>query len=633
MVFLVSLFSIAAALVAAAGFDDIQFPTDDAAVDRSSPSSSWLPRPDQSLDVSLPVDSHILDKHAAPCMITLVDNHTYAFSYDKPYQGTFDAASCYNDPDYSLVYVRYKANVDPGRQFDRLAAVWVGPHAILRTTTQEPNRVVGPHWEIFREISQYRSLFGTTGNVTASLDNVVNSVYTSHFYVTVTVEFYKKDPAHDVVQRVPSAPDQIIPVFKPHSTYPWFHVQPNTVGRNYNLVTFPKNVDGLYLELFTSHHGCDEFYYANPTDEVKAAVGADCAGGAFREVQVLLDDDIVGAVWPFPLIYTGGISPAMWRPIVAVGAFEAPTYIVDLTPFLANVLDGKPHNVSFAIGNGHDYWPTNGNLLVYVDHDVEATVATLDKRVFQRHVVPDVATTGHGANVTIHTTAERDVYVKATIANAQGIRTYSVKQKFAFVNQQVYSNNANDQTFNQRTTTLTTTTIKFDDGTKTTKYYMEDYPLSGETKYRSYVASKAAGRVDGMEGTADAVDIPPFRAPRIQDGEPMARGNTIMADYYKYNVSIQHDLRQKLRIDGNKDAFRLGVDEYELTIAQTARAQIDSRVGFNATTSVSLAASNWTGCYSHDVASSSGNYTKYYEGRKCPHLYVESVEEADEGDL
>ncbi|RHY42717.1 hypothetical protein DYB38_005043 [Aphanomyces astaci] len=625
MVSLVALLSIAASIVVADNSDDIKFPETEVAVD-----SNGLPRPDLSLDVHFPVDSKIIDTSAAPCVVTLVKNHTYANSLGKPYKGDFSPPSCYDDPDYSLVYLRYKAKVDPGRQYDRIAGVWIGNHAVLRTTTQEPSKELGPHWEIFREISQYRALFGNNGTVTASLGNVVNDVYTSSFHVTITAEFYKKDPSQHVVQRVPYAPDQIIPIFKSGSTLPWFNVQPDTLGKNFNLVTFPKNLDGLYLELFTSHHGCDEFHYNNPPDIFKGSYGK-CQGGSFREVQILLDNEIVGAVWPFPLIYTGGLLPALWYPIVSIGGFEAPTYIIDLTPYVAKVLDGKPHNVSFAVGHGLAYWPTNANLLVYQDHNVEKTVATLDRKVFDRNVVPNVAYNGTGCNQTVRTKATRQVNVESTITNSQGIRKYNIKQKFTFVSHQEYSRN--ERLFKQRSTTQTTTTIKFQDGTKTTKYYTEDYPLYGKLEYKSYTNDRTGRSV--IVSSVEEVDIPPFRSPLIPFEE--TSNNRYLKSAKKYftkNVIIQHDLRQKLKIHGNKDDFRVGVEGYELSIAQTAKSHTDSRVGTNATNQVAVAASNSTGCYSHDVHSNTGNYTKYVEANKCPrvNLYVDDIDDDDNDD-
>ncbi|RHX99860.1 hypothetical protein DYB36_013552, partial [Aphanomyces astaci] len=85
MVSLVALLSIAASIVVADNSEDIKFPEAveaEVAVNRKAPSAGWLPRPDQSLDVNFPVDSKIIDTSAAPCVVTLVKNHTYAHSYN-----------------------------------------------------------------------------------------------------------------------------------------------------------------------------------------------------------------------------------------------------------------------------------------------------------------------------------------------------------------------------------------------------------------------------------------------------------------------------------------------------------------------------------------------------------------------
>lgn len=50
--------------------------------------------------------------------------------------------------------------------------------------------------------------------------------------------------------------------------------------------------------------------------------------GPFREVQVILDGILAGVVWPFAVIYTGGITPSNWRPLASYGAYDQPSYYV-----------------------------------------------------------------------------------------------------------------------------------------------------------------------------------------------------------------------------------------------------------------------------------------------------------------
>lgn len=50
-----------------------------------------------------------------------------------------------------------------------------------------------------------------------------------------------------------------------------------------------------------------------------------------REVQLLIDGMLAGVAWPFPTIFTGGVVPGLWRPIVGIEAFDLKEYEVDIT--------------------------------------------------------------------------------------------------------------------------------------------------------------------------------------------------------------------------------------------------------------------------------------------------------------
>ncbi|KAI4333567.1 hypothetical protein L6164_018355 [Bauhinia variegata] len=46
--------------------------------------------------------------------------------------------------------------------------------------------------------------------------------------------------------------------------------------------------------------------------------------GPFREFVVPIDHETAGAIWPFPVIYTGGFNPFLWRTITGIGSFTLP---------------------------------------------------------------------------------------------------------------------------------------------------------------------------------------------------------------------------------------------------------------------------------------------------------------------
>lgn len=71
---------------------------------------------------------------------------------------------------------------------------------------------------------------------------------------------------------------------------------------------------GCARGLCVSPHENDEFWYTNYVNEyIVANKLADVPGnGPFKEVIISLDGNVVGAVWPFTVVYTGGINPIFW---------------------------------------------------------------------------------------------------------------------------------------------------------------------------------------------------------------------------------------------------------------------------------------------------------------------------------
>lgn len=61
----------------------------------------------------------------------------------------------------------------------------------------------------------------------------------------------------------------------------------------------------------------------------------------FREVQVLIDGQLVGVVWPFPVIFTGGVVPSLHRPIAGIHAFDLREGEVDISPWIGELKAGE----------------------------------------------------------------------------------------------------------------------------------------------------------------------------------------------------------------------------------------------------------------------------------------------------
>src|SRR5207244_1754679 len=74
------------------------------------------------------------------------------------------------------------------------------------------------------------------------------------------------------------------------------------------------------------------------------------ADSPYREVQVLLDGNVVGIAAPYPHIYTGGWSnPFLWYVLPAPRAFDVKPLTYDLSPWLGQLTDGAAHRVAIPV--------------------------------------------------------------------------------------------------------------------------------------------------------------------------------------------------------------------------------------------------------------------------------------------
>ncbi|KAL4137914.1 hypothetical protein PRIC2_001424 [Phytophthora ramorum] len=581
----------------------------------SNPSSA--PTVERAVEIGGPAYANV---RGAPCVLPLV-THDFANSYWHPAVETFGAPPC--EEDYSVVYLKWSTSCDAGVQYDRIAAVWVNGVELLRTSTAEPAREFRVAWEVAKDVSLYEGIFKAGGTVVVALDNIVNPTYTSSFKVDLSLEFYRPLDSSKETKH----PDQILPVSSSNKSYGWFSEKPTAAhtGPPHRIVQLPDNTEELYLELFLSHHQCDEFYYSNPPDDFAMAFAerlakrgnitrenigdavdsASCgADGAFREVQVLVDDQVVGVVWPFPLVFTGGLSPYLWKPIVGIGAFDAPTYILNLTPFLGSFLGGT-HAVAFRVVYGEAFWLIDGNLLVYQDAGAvrPTRVEVLQKRL-ERYVEPALVTlpamVGAGnesmtsLNSAFWTSVVRDLYVKTSVTTSTGRKVYTLQQHFDFTNTQMYSSDGLDQWFESRThveTKMAVTSLSAahpandsgqpDEPAKVETVsvsQMEDYPLAGSVSYRL-----------GRNGSFVLV---------TQFANSFSRSTTMEG----YGTGLRFDYRP-----------------HDVHSALTASAVLDSRHGGgNGSTRATYASASPTeGCFSREMAAESGHLTVDNSSTEC----------------
>ncbi|EXC18466.1 hypothetical protein L484_018647 [Morus notabilis] len=400
-------------------------------------------------EVTKPIN---LPKTTTPCS-HLVLAHDFAFTYGKPpVLAPYDPPSHCPSRKFSKIVLEWRATCR-GRQFDRIFGVWLGGVELLRSCTAEP-RSTGIFWSVKKDVTRYSSLLLKKNQTLAVyLGNLVDSTYTGVYHVNLTFHFYpfeEKSKAFDGVEdNIPA--DLILPISRnlPLNDGLWFEIE-NSTDLSLKEVKIPQNAYRAVLEVYVSFHENDEFWYSNVINEyIDANNLTNTPGnGPFREVVVSLDGELVGAIWPFTVIYTGGVNPLLWRPITGIGSFNLPSYDIEITPFLGRVLDGKSHEISFNVTNALNVWYVDANLHLWLDEKSLRTEGEVLKHVSLPLVV-SLVSNFTGLNGTFLTSISRSVKSAGWVKSSYGNITTGFTQDFYFSNSMVMGNNGDMQIVDQ----------------------------------------------------------------------------------------------------------------------------------------------------------------------------------------
>jgi hypothetical protein len=360
------------------------------------------------------------------CTVTAM-HHVFANSYGQPYVGTLTPPSrCRGD--WTKVVLDWTAS-SAGRQYDRLAGIWIGGAEVARTSTPEPDPT-GITWHFDKDITEFSPLLHQEQPFVVDLGNVVDDTYTGPYDVTVTITYFKTDRHH----AKPHQADKVIPLAADHNAPGW---QALSDGQTYAAqVTVPRNTAKLTAELYARGGGCEEFWWSNvPTSVSQGNPDAGlCGGGTYREVAIAIDGRPAGAVMPYPTIYTGGVAPMLWRPISAIDAIVTLPYTIDLSPFIGTLTDGKAHAVTLTPPTGIvDAWTLGGNLFATTDPHakrVTGELRTTDVPAAQVHT--DL--TGTGIDVTAKTTVHRAWHTEGVLRTSQGRVAVRSSGEWTFAN-------------------------------------------------------------------------------------------------------------------------------------------------------------------------------------------------------
>jgi hypothetical protein len=273
-----------------------------------------------------------------------------------------------------------------GNQYDRLGIMYLGDREIWRTSTAQPKEAPGITWTHWKDLSTYVRLWQKKQKFVFDLGNQVNEKLTGTYKVTAKLTFFKKTRRRD-----PSAPiaDMVYPISMKNkdtglpSAFMYPQDQP---GEN---ITLPRNIKRAVFTVAATAQGEEEFWWQNVAQSFSKAYTATQKPlpglSNYREIRLLIDDEVAGFVPPVPVVFSGGIVPPLHRPVVGLQAFDLPEFEIDVTAWLGVLCDNAPHRFSLEVWAIDDtnselkfvkapmHWAITGKLFVWLDKEGSIT--------------------------------------------------------------------------------------------------------------------------------------------------------------------------------------------------------------------------------------------------------------------
>ncbi|ELU45772.1 peptide-N4-(N-acetyl-beta-glucosaminyl)asparagine amidase A [Rhizoctonia solani AG-1 IA] len=324
---------------------------------------------------------------------------------------------------------------------------------IWRTSTAEPT-TAGIIWtqvskhrqEFLKDVTKYIPLFSRPGRMIVDLNNIVdeslglNGEYDGEYRIGCQTAFTEPKqsgfPPRSLRQLWPPPAHQNL-TWSSH--YPTSH-QTKQIMQQF----LPRSMLGGQIVICHLRLILCSWQYFNLADSwvSKLPSGTTYGKGAYREVRLLVDGKLAGVVNPYPVIFTGGFIPTMWRPISAYGSFDQPTYSIDLTPFIPLLSDGANHTISIDVVAGK---------AASADHSInEPTTGKITSYTAPGYSTSDVKGIAASNDVNVTETASRTLHIEAEVKTGSGKTTKVVwSQDLNFKNVQSYLNNATRQIVDQ----------------------------------------------------------------------------------------------------------------------------------------------------------------------------------------
>lgn len=324
------------------------------------------------------------------------------------------------------------------------------------------------------------------------LQNLINSEDTGIYNTTLTATFFTSQDTVDPA-------DLIIPISARNGDIEMGSIFMVPTVNASNTIAFPQNANRAVFSVYACGQASEEFWWSavlqSDIDTFLETEGVLPGFSPWREVQVLIDGTLAGVHWPFPIIFTGGVSPTLWRPTVGLDAFDLQEHQIDITPWLGVLSDGLNHTFEIRVAglndNGgteadltegvNDSWYVTGKIFLWLDDGDSVTTGDPPTILLPSPVVAVSQSLGqvNGTNETLEyaVAVQRTLSISSTINTQNGSSLESWTQTLSFSNEGSFAEQGNLEINTQLTTGL-------DESTGRNFYKTEySYPLFANSTF------------------------------------------------------------------------------------------------------------------------------------------------------
>lgn len=395
------------------------------------------------------------------CQVVLMQ-HDFAFSYGIPFVGNYTPPNC----KFNRVTMNFTVT-SKGRQFDRLALMYLGDTEVWRTSTAEPTSN-GIEWTYVKDMTEYMYFWNSPQKIIFDLGNLVDDTYTGIWNTTLTATFFTSQETVDPASL-------IIPISARKSSSDSASLFTLPGDNATNTISFPRNANRAVFSVSACGQATEEFWWSNVLQSdistFEPVDGTLYGYSPFREVQVFIDGQLAGVQWPFPVIFTGGVVPGLWRPIVGIDAFDLREHEIDVTPWLPVLCDGKEHTFEIKVagiiddGSGSGTitetvgasWYVTGKIFVWLDEDMKSITTGPKPTILLPAPIINTSSkltqNSTGANETLEytTNVKREISISTLIKTQKGTQLSSWTQSLSVTNYGLYTDFGAVQQNNQTT--------------------------------------------------------------------------------------------------------------------------------------------------------------------------------------